>query len=478
MDIIFWSGMPGRLMRTIGCYQLSHWLRKHGYECQVIDFIRHMSLAQLIDYTEKFISNETICIGISSTFWTSFKDNKWHRRDNAPDLVLDALKHLKKKYPRIKFVLGGSQVDHQDKDTIQLFDFVVSGAGEDALLDFLNDVRKNKKYTFSLETRYGTPYKSGSLNNQFNISENDHVFVDQDCIIDGEALPIEISRGCIFKCSFCQYPYIGKKKFDYIRGIDYIRQELEHNYKYFKTTNYYILDDTFNDSKEKIDPWFDCLNSLDFKINYTGYMRADLLSRNEYQIEKFKDTGLATVFFGLESMHPDTSRKVGKAWAGKEAKEFLPRLKSIWGDKVGIHLNFIVGFPDDSEEYYREVQDWCYKNKFASWTWQPLYINPDADRLFTSDLDRNPEKHGFKIDENRNWYNERYTADEAYHLSLKLSYERNKLHCQKITQWEMIYWMSMGFSKEYLENTYIYQINFGDNEVKFLAKYLDKLNSL
>lgn len=478
--MIFWTGVWVEMSRPIGAYQLAHWLRKNGYDVQVIDFTHSLTQNELFDITDLFITDKTLCIGISSTFWASFEDGRFRSVSQIPENLKNAMSMIKSRHPKIKFVLGGSQVDHLEKNTIELFDFVVSGTGEDTLLEFLEGLRKNRKSVFSLETKFGVPYKTGSLNNRFNIHENDHIFIDQDCIIEGETLPIEISRGCIFKCSYCQYPFIGKKKLDYIRNIDLIKSELEHNYKKFKVKNYFLMDDTFNDTPTKMNLWFDCLKSLNFNIEYTGYMRADLLSRNEDQIEKFKESGLASVFFGIETFHPNASKIIGKGWSGKEGKQFLSRLKSIWLNDVTIHLSFIVGFEEETMQDYIETQNWCIENKIDSWIWQPLYINR-KNRLFSSEIDRNPKKFGFKFDKSGNWHNSTHSQESAFQLSLNLIKNSNKHNIQKITSWKMLYMMSMGYDSNFLKNNFIKDINFYNlrlKEIEFLQKYIKKLKSI
>jgi hypothetical protein len=480
MDIIFWTGMFGELSRTIGCYQLAHWLRKHSYDCQVIDFVHKLTYNELFNFTKKFITDKTICIGLSSTFWAEDKLGRLRNTNEIPLALKKVMLMIKDEYPNIKFVLGGSQADNQSSETIKLFDLVVSGAGEDVLLEYLNDVRKNKKFVFSFETKYGTPYRTGSLNNKFNIQENDHIFLEQDCIIEGETLPIEISRGCIFKCSYCQYPYIGKKKLDYVRHIDYIKNELEHNHKNFKTKNYYVIDDTFNDTPDKMNMWFECVESLDFDIEYTTYMRADLLSRNEYQIEKFKESGLASVFFGIESFHPIASKIVGKGWSGKEGKTFLTELKRQWKNDVTIHLSLIVGFPHETQSDYEETQAWCNANNIDSWTWQSLYINT-AQRLFSSEFDRTPEKFGYTIRPDGGWNNDFYSSESALSVAQNLLKGRNRLGTQKVTTWKMLYWMSMGFDSYFLKNTFEKDIKTELLKMKehhFLKTYKEKLNAI
>ena len=59
-------------------------------------------------------------------------------------------------------------------------------------------------------------------------------FEKNDFILPGESLPLELSRGCIFKCRFCQYPNIGKDKDDLeLELIDFGLEDIildeEHN---------------------------------------------------------------------------------------------------------------------------------------------------------------------------------------------------------------------------------------------------------
>jgi len=486
MDIIFWTGLYGHaIYRPIGAYQLSHWMRKHGYSCQVIDFMQTMPAEEIIEFTEKFITTNTLCIGLSSTFWSTWNKHikRWVMSDSPPPEVVVAMKEIKKRYPHIRFVLGGSQSDVQQDDTYQLFDAVITGNGEDSFLEVCEEWRKGNKQVFATSYRGGTPYFEESLNKVFDPVCNNHMFEINDCIIPGETLPIEISRGCIFSCKFCQYPHIGKKKNDYIRNMDLIKQEIEYNKRTFNSDKYYILDDTFNDSHEKMQNWGSMLKDLDFDIKYTSYLRADLLSRNPEQIEIFRDTGMVSAMFGIESFDPQGSMLVGKGWSGKEAKTFLPDLMRQWKNDITFHISMIVGIPPETYKDYRIHQDWCIENKIPSWVWQILGINTKP-RTFESEFDRNYKKYGFELTNpgvTRDWKTAYMDSKEAARIATTLNGEPAKNDLQKMTCWVALAYMSLGYSHEYLNNVLEKDFNYKELYSKqnaFVAEYKRLLRNL
>ena len=123
-------------------------------------------------------------------------------------MYVEAIKVIKERYPNIKIVLGGGLCDLLYPEELSIFDVTIMGEAEDSFLEVLEEWRKGRKFVFSAESRGGKPYITTAKEKHFNIEECSHKFAEQDCIIDGETLPIEISRGCIFKCKFCQYAHI------------------------------------------------------------------------------------------------------------------------------------------------------------------------------------------------------------------------------------------------------------------------------
>ena len=104
-------------------------------------------------------------------------------------------------------------------------------------------------------------------------------FDQRDCIIDGEVLPIELGRGCIFQCKFCGHHNLGKAKHTYQRCMHLIEEEIVYNYEQFKTVNYQFLDDTVNEDQDKVLNLSMLPDRTGIDISWTGYLRVDLLWR-------------------------------------------------------------------------------------------------------------------------------------------------------------------------------------------------------
>ena len=424
MDIIFWSALPnpyGLIQRYLGPYQLGYYLEENGYEYQVIDFTvsgptKMMTVQEVVNFTEQFITPKTKVIGLSSTFF--YIPGSQRNSSNFPDNLIEAMEIVRTKYPYLKFVLGGNKAETYGTEITNLFDAIVVGLAEDVMLELMHYYAGTGPEPVArriLPHKTKFYYSDDVVDKKFNIQHSRHRWNQKDCIIPGESLPLEVSRGCIFKCKFCQYPLLGRSKYDYTRSPECLKDELINNYEKWGTTNYYILDDTFNDTVQKIKDFRDMTLTLPFKIKYSTYLRADLLQRFPETIPWLKESGLVGAHFGLETMHPEASKAIGKGWSGTKAKEFLPWLiHEAWNDEVAIHMSLISGLPGETTESLIETANWLNDNNFISWNFKPLGITKSDTRIFNSEFSKEAEEWGFTWPDPKepyNWVNEKYDWD-------------------------------------------------------------------
>lgn len=494
MDIVFWNDCPNYdqnvpiplVFRYIGPYKLANWVRSHGYQAQVIDYVMDFSEEELWDLTTKFITDKTLILGISGTFLfgKQMTDPATGKTRLISSEMHNVLKRIKDQYPKIKIVLGGYMAELVSG--FGLVDAIVTGHAEDTLLELL-DHYKNQSEPPKSKNHVSFYGKKNMLNyyeanrKRFRIETDSFKFIQQDCVMPDDTLPLEISRGCIFKCRFCSYPLLGRGKLDYLRDMQCVKAELLYNYETFGTTNYYVLCDTFNDTVYKIDRWHDMISSLPFRINYSAYLRADLIHAYPDTALQLKETGLFGAYHGLESLHPEASNIVGKGWSGKHAREFIPKLyHELWQGTVPQALNFIVGLPGEGMESLTQTMNWFKDNQLHYMHFNGLSVAEEQPANHTSEFSRNAKKYGFKFDQNGKWHNGEWNKDLA--LTVAKDLNTQMIPHNKMGAWAIMSMLSLGYSKEeFLTkrlNQFDWKNDFRSRRSVYMQQYKHRLKSL
>ncbi len=454
--VIFWSGIwssvHNDLTRPIASYQLSHWLRKHRINCQVIEFVQFMKVRDLIDLTELAITNNTFCIAISTTFWPF--------DGSVPEHIDSAISYIKLKYPKVEIIGGGPRASRYKN----IFNRVFLGESENDFLKYCQE----KKLNLSLP------------NSRFDIVNLDHKFIEQDVILENETLPLELGRGCIFKCKFCSYPNIGKKKYTYQRNHNLVLDEIKWNYENFGTTNYMFLDDTVNEDPEKVNFLSQIKNLAGFDITWNGYLRADLIWSHKNHNQLY-DSGLRNVYFGIESLHPKTATIIGKGWNGSQAKDWLPILyNDLWSKEVTIEGSFIVGLPYEPKESLFASAAWVNEFNAGRLFFLPFNLkhNHETDAP-TSEFTRNYQDYGYTIDDNDMW---RHDSGITQAESVDLAEELNNIVRPnwRVSGWRSASFYNLGFKHSQVKDIKIADGNqiLLDRVVGFMETYIKKYKSI
>ena len=482
MNLIFLNSIYTNIpQRSFGPYLLKHYLGKRGYQSQIIDFCQDWRPEEILFLFKKFVTEDTLALCLSSTFWFD-EANTYYKYDNGiPPNIYQAVKLIKQEYPSIKVILGGAHSSYM-KHRIEDVDYVFIGEGEDTLPELLDHWTKgHDEPAREINPATGKITYRNPNNRQFQIQTCDFEWQDNDCIVWKEVLPMETARGCIFKCSFCAYPHLGKKKFDYLKPNETIKNHLLRNYERWGTTSYIMLDDTFNDSEYKIDGFLDVTRSLPFKIEYAAYIRADLVHRFEGMAEKLAETGLRGAFFGIESLHPRASQIVGKGWSGRHAKDFVPHVvHNVWQNKITAHCGLIVGLPGESAEDLNSSLAWANSNNLNVIFFGLQVTNNLHERSYVSEFERRAAEYGFKFDSGGKWYNETWSRDRVLEYAGRLNPQRRRMNYSGFNHVAL---HSLGYTNEEIMSTHQDSLvrdnpDFKQRKKKFLDEYWNKIISL
>lgn len=465
--IVTFSMSPVLQIRYLGPYQIAWYIRQHGFNSQVLDFLSFMSKEQRMTLYKKYISEETKIIGFAP-FITRLQDKHENKKR-----TLDILREIKENFPWAKIVIGGPFALYFRDSVYKQIDFKIDavfiGQGEYTFLEYCNYIFNNQPHP-KFELINGM--KVVNYTKEYDISLCRMRFEQQDFILENEALPIQISRGCIFKCKFCRYELIGKEKDDFNRSLDIIKETMIYHYENFGTTRYNMADDTFNSHRERTKKFHEMVKSLPFSIEYVGYIRIDLLDIWPEQQEILVDSGLVSCHFGIESLDPISCKQIGKGWGAKNNKKFLKHLLGKWKNNVIIRCSLIAGLGKETEKDWESTNQWFLESGVHNWDFKPLGIN---GRLPMTEFEQSPEKFGFRWPdlENHpwNWENDYTDFLSAGKWCQEAGFQnQNK---QIPGAWHYSFYKTLQFSKEEILSSNLTELIETVQKEKRIQKFVE-----
>jgi len=481
--------------RSLAIYKLATHLRQHNITVQPIWAWRQITEKQFKVLCYKFIKKDTMVVGLSATMLIKRQDGKEMFFGIPDDIFAERINLIKSLAPGAKIVVGGSQISHTNLVKIpnyKLVDYFLTGQGEEVLRYIVDNFNSIKTTSITPPTIADSqaPYETFHLSNT--------QFTDQDVIIEKESVPLELARGCIFKCSYCSFDLNGKTKGDYIKRPPTLREELLRNYETLGIQNYYICDDLINDSEEKVDAFLGVTQSLPFKISYSGYLRLDLIHRFPTMAAKLRESGLVATFFGVETINDRSGRAVGKGLGLKRISNALAVCKEAWKDQVVVEIGIILGLPYDTPETKHELLNWLDSDPASIIKLinvKPLFINA-APGSHSSDVDKNPGQFGYTVSpvppttKSVNWQTKDYSLSQAVEDCNHVTdqYYKNTKFKDNISIFNIPYLLSLTEYKTEFMNTLLHDTpgpEWQDSEswLKYLTKitathralYLDRL---
>ena len=412
--------------RTIAGFRLRTTAKEIGYNLLIIDSCVRMTEIELTNVLHNVITNDTFILGISPMWFIPSRGKK----PNIEWLNDNFFESLKGKFPKLKIVLGGSDVLKTQEAEIcyKNADWHITGYADDSfprLIQLLDG-----KSNHGLKWMFDANGKKLVNSNKFHLISSPDVIETElekdDEFKSYQPIPLEISRGCIFNCSFCNHAFKGVKlSSDYIRTSESIAREIKRNYELFGTTRYSILDDTINDSMVKLDIIDKAIELSGVpKFEFVGYIRPELLVVKPKMMKKLTHLGMKGVFFGIESFGDEARKAIGKGMKIEKVLDTLREYRQI-NSQARMHANMIIGLPGDTIKDIHGWHDFFVNNQkelFTSWNFEGLglwnYNEISKDTTTMSDMERYPEKYGYEINIDKK---EGYQVWKNKHMSSFLS---------------------------------------------------------
>jgi hypothetical protein len=399
-----------------GAVKIASELRKDGMDVLVVPNCMNLSLIGIKQIIENNRQN-LLWVGLSTTFMAmrvTHQDreeyyNIWAKSSDAiididflvkkvddslsndvllwNEKTLGRISHLCASKYAVPFVIGGPGADSIDTTgpLVHPNMYVVRGYAESYAQELTqavaSDPRQDIPYVVNNAAYDNTEFKDSQI-----------IWTDTDFVEPNDWLPIEIARGCAFDCAYCNYPRRGT--FDSYRHTESLREELIRNYEKYGVTKYMLVDDLYNDSKEKVRYLYDNVWSrLPFKPEWTSFMRLDMFWADPESIKIIKASGARYGGFGIETLHDQAGKKVGKGLGKKRIMETLEMLKEGWGDEVLVGACMIAGLPFEPLESIIESIEWTMQTDLLHGaTWQYLLLEPPKNNKLVVDTTRDKTK--------------------------------------------------------------------------------------
>jgi hypothetical protein len=382
--LIFNVTQDASLSRPLGGHRMAHYLREQGWDIEVIDWANWWSLEQLQEFFRSRYTDDVVFAGFGHLYsiWSETMEQfgAW----------------IKKNYPNV-VLISGSSVNPMFRS--RCIDYYIQGFGEYATVELLKYIAGNgpapvinllgeRKVISAIHNYPAYPMKSLMVK-----------YENRDFIGSDEWLTVELSRGCKFKCAFCQFPVLGVKD-DTSRDADDFEMQLKDAYDRFGVRSYIIADETFNDRTEKIIKFADVVEGLNFTPWFSAYLRLDLLAARPTEREELLRMNVLGHYYGIESMNHKSAQAIGKGMKSDQIKQGLIDVKNYFqshGRKLyRANIGLIAGLPYETKRTLNDTIDWMVQNwQGQGFSVHPLGLPVAGQIIKPSDMSANPSKYGY-----------------------------------------------------------------------------------
>ena len=414
-------------------------LREAGYNILVIDMYSTLSMEELKNLLDKAITKETLFFGYSSTFFyaAARSDRLVGEHPNelafptSREYFIETNHYVKSLNPNIKIMYGGASVSHyintveSDQRDFNV-DYIVDGYAETMVVDVVNNIRDNLPQRPSKLVKTTEYINYDREAKGYDFRNHHHDWHESDCIAPGEVLPLEVARGCVFKCKFCSFPLLGKKKNDmsYIRTEECLLREIQENYERYQTRQYMIVDDTFNERTDKMETLLRVRDKSKIDLEFGAYVRLDLVSKKPEQIPLIRDLNIVFQCYGIESFTYEAAASIGKGGDPKQMLETMHEIHHQMNGKVAMDSGHIIGLPNETPETLERSVQLMIDSPIDAVYFFALTLAKSA--YGKSELWENAPKYGYTliddpyIPNKQTWKNDVWDYDACFKIATDL----------------------------------------------------------
>ena len=348
---------PSYTNPKLGLMYLSSYVKKHGYkntkiiDLELVPWSFDTFCKKVYEYSPDLVGIQCMSTNLQST-------------DRICRFVRENLKDT-------KIVLGGPHFNTDPEDIFNYFDidFVVRGEGEKTFLELLQSLHEPSHYK-NIKSLVFRDSDGSVVRNDYrelNYELDDLPFPDYDDLYEGHPacehpysktgrmFTLTTSRGCPFRCAFCDTPNIHGVRVR-TRSVDNVLDEMQLLQNKYGISEFSFKDSNFSMSKKWVREYADKVAIRDMNISYFANYRFEVI--NDEYLEPLKESGCSLIFSGVESTDPVVKEILGKTTSMDQLRRADASIK-----KYGIKrlYSFMFGSPGDTEETMQSYIDFAIK---------------------------------------------------------------------------------------------------------------------
>jgi hypothetical protein len=404
---------------------------KLGYKCTVVDFNQ---------VTLQWLKTLPMTIELADYFWSVSPDpletlsetskayvTEWVNKLSqlmtnhmpsilALSLLTDSSKtaanliipHVRKYFPHVKIILGGAGISHNGYALFlkqdNMIDHYIVGDAEYSFQEFLQN---NLAFPGINSDHWQL------LTNEHQETLPDPDYSDYDwSLYSRQTIGITGSRGCVRKCTFCDY-IVTHPKFTWRSGQN-IFEEMVRQQAATGISSFEFSDSLLNGNMQAFKELITLLSDYNQQhphntINYQAHFI--LRAKEQFKEEMWRLTaasGGTRLIVGIETFSDDVRADLGKKFTNEDI-DFAIAMAM----KYNIHLQILtfVGYITETEKHIDNAIEWLDQHQYAK-SHVTITIGYPMAILNNSWIDQNIDQLGIKFDKQHHWYNKHSSFDQ------------------------------------------------------------------
>jgi radical SAM superfamily enzyme YgiQ (UPF0313 family) len=373
--VMFFSLTGKRWERALWSHRVATYLREKSWDAEVIDFTAFWKLEELQELVRSRVSNKTVMF----CFGTAFL-NPW-----SPYLN-EFIAWLKQEYPNIATVVGGQNALVTKAENI---DYWVDSYGENAVLALCRYLIGTLGEPLKIDTSFVDKKVIRGLHHYPSTPLDSYLvdYEERDFMMPWECPQIETARGCMFNCSYCNFPLLGQSK-DVSVSKEQFKKQIQLGYEKWGIKNWRVMDETFNDRPEKLRKYAEAVDELDYDIWMCGFARGDLVVSHQDHWDAYVRLGFLGHSMGIETFNKEAGKLVRKGMDPDKIKQGLLDFQAYTDvhapKRYRANIQMICGIPGETFESWYDSLNWLNTHWNRQSASAHILEVPDYDETLTN----------------------------------------------------------------------------------------------